>query len=214
MSKPILVVNPNSSKEVTSGIREALASMRLIGGPGFECIDIPEGPETVSTSLEIAEAGVRIGRIASERSDLSAMIVACFGDPGVDVARSVAQYPVIGIMEAGICAALAVAERFAVITISPASNPRLRRRLRQMGVLDRFVGAEALSNISAADAGHSEEVADRLVEAGAALRARGADVIVMGCAGFSPRREMLERQVGGIVIDPVRAAAAVVSVTV
>ncbi len=39
---PILVINPNSSEEVTEGLREALAGMSFPGGPVIECVTITD----------------------------------------------------------------------------------------------------------------------------------------------------------------------------
>ena len=40
------------------------------------------------------------------------------------------------------------------------------------------------------------------------LKEMGAGAMVLGCAGFSPRRAALEKELGIAVIDPVQAAVA------
>lgn len=122
--KPILVINPNSSEAVTRGMQDALAAWAMPGGPGFECISIPESPATIATEEDIARSGTRVAEIARE-AEASAIVIACFSDPGLELARSMVDIPVIGIQEAGILTALARADRFGIIALSPVPSPAI-----------------------------------------------------------------------------------------
>ncbi|UYV36410.1 aspartate/glutamate racemase family protein [Rhodobacteraceae bacterium D3-12] len=204
---PIVVINPNSSEKVTQEIARAVAPFRLTGGPAFECIGIAHGPATISTMKDSAEAALNVAEVVQSRPDASAFVVACFSDPGVDLCRTLVHQPVIGIQEAGILNAMAQADLFGIIALGPASVARHRLRIRQMGVEARLAAELPLDNVSAEDTGHSDEVFEQTLEVGAKLRAAGAGAIVLGCAGFSPRRRALEREIGIRVVDPVTAAA-------
>jgi Asp/Glu/hydantoin racemase len=204
---PILVINPNSSQAVTDGIAEALEPYRLVRGPVFECIRIPEAPQTIRTAEDVARAALRVAEIARSRADASAFVIACFSDPGLELTRTIVPQPVLGIQESGILTALARADLFGIVALGPASVARHRLRIRQMGVEGRMAGELALNNASAEDAGHSDTVFADTLALGEALRDRGAGAIVLGCAGFAPRRAELEARLGIAVIDPVQAAA-------
>lgn len=206
---PILVINPNSSCGVTEGIRTALAPYALPGGPAFECIEIAESPATIASAEDVARSGIRLSEIAAARSDASAIVIACFSDPGLELLRSQTSRPVIGIQEAGILTAMARADLFGIIALSPRSIPRHRLRIRQMGVEARLAGEIGLSGVSALDAGTSDAVLEETLAAGHALVAQGAGAIILGCAGFAPRRRRLEAELGVPVIDPVQAAAVI-----
>lgn len=204
---PILVINPNSSLRVTEGLADALRPYALPGGPAFECLRIPESPATIATEEDVARCGLRLVELAQGRPDASAVVFACFSDPGLDLGRSLLPVPVIGIQEAGILTAMARADRFGIIALSPRSVARHMRRMRQMGVLERLAAEEPLSGISAEDAGHSDAVFEETLAAGHRLVMQGAGAIVLGCAGFAPRRRALEAALRAPVIDPVQAAA-------
>lgn len=197
----ILVINPNSSQGVTDGLVTALAPY----GPHFDCITIPESPATIATNEDVARAGLRVLDIARERQ-AEAVITACFSDPGLDLMRADGMRA-FGIQECGILTAMARADRFGIIALSPKSIPRHMARLRQMGVMDRLAGEVGLSGVSALDAGTSDAVLAETLEAGRKLVDMGAGAIVLGCAGFAPRRRLLEDRLGMAVIDPVQAAA-------
>lgn len=203
---PIVVINPNSSQVVTQAIAEALAPLHMSGGPVFETRRITDGPATIATLAHVHQAALDIAELVKARPDASAFVSACFSDPGVDLCRTLVPQPVIGIQEAGILTAMARADLFGIVALGPASVARHRLRIRQMGVEARLAGELALDNASAEDAGSNDGVFEQTLRIGAELKARGAGAIVLGCAGFSPRRFQLEEELGIAVIDPVVAA--------
>ncbi|WP_417720205.1 aspartate/glutamate racemase family protein [Salipiger sp.] len=207
MTGPILFINPNSSRRVTDGMAEALAPLAPAWAPGFECLRLEDGPPTIATDLHVAEAAVGLARLVRERPDAAAYVVACFSDPGLEVMRSLTDRPVLGFQQAGVMAALARADQFGIISLGPASKARHRLRLRQAGVMSRFVGSVDLGGVSAEDVGHDADTFDKSCAAGQGLVALGADVVVLGCAGFAPQRRRIEEAIGVPVIDPVIAAA-------
>ncbi|WP_062762148.1 aspartate/glutamate racemase family protein [Falsirhodobacter sp. alg1] len=198
----ILVINPNSDQAVTDGLAAALVPY----GPHFHCISIPDSPATISTAEDVARSGLRVLEVAAEYPRARAIITACFSDPGLDLLRAAGR-TAFGIQECGILTAMARADRFGIIALSPRSVPRHTVRMRQMGVLDRLAGEVALSGASALEAGTSPVVLEETLEAGATLVSMGAGAIVLGCAGFAPRRRLLEERLGVPVIDPAQAAA-------
>nr|WP_245242984.1 aspartate/glutamate racemase family protein [Pararhodobacter sp. SW119] len=201
-----MVINPNSSAVVTAGLGTALAGFQ---GAQFDCIDIAQSPATIMTEEDVARAGLALAERIKADPEADAYVIACFSDPGLDMARSLTARPVIGIQEAGILTALARADRFGIIALGPKSIPRHMRKMRMMGVLDRLAGEMDLGGVSAEDAGTSDEVYARTLAVGRKLRDMGAGALVPGCAGFAPRRAQLESDLGIAVVDPVQAAAAI-----
>lgn len=204
--KRILVINPNSSHAVTAGLAAALAAHQ---GVRFDCIGIAESPPTIATEDDVARAGLRVAERIATDPDADAYVIACFSDPGLDLARGLTTKPVIGIQEAGILTALARADLFGVIALGSKSVDRHMRKMRMMGVMARLVGELDLGGVSAEDAGRCDTIYARTLEQGRALRDMGAGALVPGCAGFAPRRAQLERDLGVVVVDPVQAAAAI-----
>ena len=206
MSGPILVVNPNSNPAVTAGMDEALAPYRLPGGPVIECVTLADGPFGIESQADAQNAIAPLMALVQARADAGAIVIACYSDPGLDVCRSLTAAPVFGIQEAGVLTAMARADRFGVIAVADGSIPRHRLALRRMGVLGRLAGERAV-NLSV-DQTARPEAFDRLAEVGRALRADGAEALVLGCAGMACHQAPLARALGLPVIDPVRAAVA------
>ena len=206
---PILVINPNCSERVTEGLRAALAGFMHPDAPTVECLTIAHGPPGVVTQREVDEAALNVGRVIEERTDAMAYVIACYSQPGVDIARSLTKRPVYGIQDAGVLSALAVADSFGVVAVSELSIPRHLRQLRRLGVEGRLAGEVALEgSVSVADSGHGEESYGLLQKAGSKLKSMGAGAIVLGCAGMSGHRTRLQRELGLPVIDPTQAAVA------
>jgi len=201
----VLVVNPNSSLEVTKGIAAALVPF----GADFDVVRRADGPETISTDADVAEAAEAFAAyVAAEAATGAAdgFITACFSDPGLDLARSRATQPVVGVQEAAVLEACALAERFGVIALSERAIPRHLKRIEALGCLQKLVAELPLNDVSAADSGHDAQVYGHVLALGAELRARGAEILVLGCAGMAQLTTRLETDLGMPVIDPVAAA--------
>ncbi|WP_284774521.1 aspartate/glutamate racemase family protein [Agrobacterium sp. lyk4-40-TYG-31] len=206
---PILVINPNSSESVTEGLRKAVAGMQFPCGPVIECVTIKEGPPGVVTQRDVDEASLRTADLIESRSDASAYVLACYSQPGLDLARSTTTKPVYGIQDAGVLTALALADLFGVIAVAEGSIPRHLRNLRRLGVDGRLAGEVALEgSVSVAESGHGDKSFAALLKAGAQLRQMGAGAVVLGCAGMSGHRSRLEKELEIRIIDPTQAAVA------
>jgi len=206
-SRRILTINPNSSAAVTAAIDDAMAPLRIAGGPEIVVEGLAEGPVSI-TSQRDADSVVMplVNRVA--RDDVDAFVIACFSDPGLHAVREAAGgRPVMGIAEWGILRALTLGERFGIIALSPLSIRRQQRMVRQMGLDSRYAGSWSVGASAAETAGAG--IRGRLIEAGRALAMqRGAGVLVMGCAGMASHRAAVEAAVGLPVVEPTQQAVA------
>ena len=205
MTGPIVVINPNSNQAVTDGLRDELAAFSLQGGPAIECLTLTEGPFGIESQRDSDSVILPLAKLMQSRPDAGAFVIACYSDPGLDTCRSVVPKPVFGIQESGVLTAMARADRFGIIALADGSIPRHRRYMARMQVLDRFA-AEVAINMSVDDSARGDGTFAKLVEAGATLKAQGAGVVILGCAGMARHRRPLEVELGIPVIDPVQAA--------
>jgi allantoin racemase len=202
----ILVINPNSSLAVTAAIDAAMQPLRIAGGPEIVVDHLREGPPGIATQRDADSVVMPLAeRVRGDSAD--AFVLACFSDPGLHSVREAAGgRPVMGIAEWGLLRALTLGERFGIIALSPASVQRQQRYVRQMGLQDRCVASWPIDASAAETAG--EAVRERLAEAGRILAARGADVIVLGCAGMAGHRRALQNLIGRPVVEPTQQAVA------
>jgi allantoin racemase len=203
----IYVINPNSTEAVTTAIDEALEPLRSDSGPGIECMTLVEGPAGIQTQRDADSVIVPLlKRAAALENSAAAFVVACFSDPGLHALREQSTRPTFGIAECGVLTALSMAHHFGVIAILPGSIPRHLRYYGAMGVTDRFAGELAI-NLNVVDLADETLARSRMTECGRTLRdVHGADVVVMGCAGMTKYRPVLEDELGIPVVEPTQAA--------
>jgi allantoin racemase len=203
----IYVINPNSTQAVTDAIDAALDPLRASDGPEIECVTLAEGPPGIETQRDVDGVVVPLlRRAAALENGAAGFVIACFSDPGLHSLREQSARPVFGIAECGVLTALAIAPRFGVLAILPASIARHRRYFAAMGVTDRLAGEVAI-NVGVVDLADAQLTFARLVECGTALRdGYDADVVVMGCAGMARYRAALEDRLEIPVVEPTQAA--------
>ena len=207
MRSAIQVINPNSSMAVTAGIDAALAPLRMAGGPDIRCLTLAEGPPGIVTQLDVQSVAAPLAALADSLSaQSSAYVIACYSDPGLHVLRERFSQPVLGIGESGVLTAMTLGERFGVIAILDASIPRHLRTYGAMGVMGRFAGELAIG-LNVQELAEQARTLAHMKDIGKRQRdERGADVIVMGCAGMAAYRDELQQALGIPVVEPTQAA--------
>jgi allantoin racemase len=206
MTGRIIVINPNSTEDVTAAMDRALDPLRISGGPQIESVTNRNGPPGIECQAHVDDVSVDIRRIIAERdSEASAYVIACFSDPGMFAARESTSRPVFGIAESGLLTAFTLGSRAGIIAILDRSIPR---HLRSLGLDGRLAGDRAIG-LGVVELSNESKTFERMVEVGATLRdTDGADVLVMGCAGMARYRDRLSAALGIPVVDPTQAAVA------
>jgi allantoin racemase len=210
----ILIVNPNTSVAMTDKIA---AAARAVAAPGTEIIAVnpADGPvsiegyydEVFSVPGLLAEIAKGEAFSKGEASGVSAHIIACFDDTGLEAARSLASAPVIGIGEAAFHLASLVAHRFAVVTTLSRSIPAIETNLMKYGLASRCAKVRACEvPVLALDDPASDASAQISAEIERARHEDRAEAIVLGCAGMADLAARLTEQHGLPVIDGVASA--------
>ena len=204
----ILVLNPNSSAAMTKAICDGLAPLKAVTAHRIACDRIEAAPEGIESDADVAFVAPLVAKRAS-RTNADALVVACFSDPGIDIARVAAScIPVIGIAEAAYYAALQLAPRFGVISLGILSVVRHAAHIDCLGLTARLAGDRGVA-MGVAEASDPEGAIKAVTAAGRRLRdIDGAGVVILGCAGMGVHRARLQKELGLPVIDPVQAAVA------
>jgi len=202
----ILLLNPNTSADMTAHIvREAGRHC----GAGVELIPATArfGGEVIASRASYAIAAHAVlDTYARHAGEADAVVIACFGDPGLEALRELAAVPVVGLLESAVAEAADAGRPFGIVTAGPAWGPMLEERIRagacaglSRGVfVIRATGLD-LTRDPARFAGALQEAVDAAVAAGAGTVILGGSAL----AGFGPR---LSTHVP--LIDPLEAAMA------
>jgi len=208
----LLVVNPNTTEAVT----ELLAArVRAVAGAAVDvqAITARFGAAYIAseTSYVIAaHAALEACRAHCEacgRPD--AIIVGCFGDPGVFALREALSVPVVGLAEAAMREA-ARHGRYAIVTGGAAWQPMLLRLARALELAERLTSVAIVAPTGAQLAADREGAIATLREACVGAAA-GADALVLGGAALAGMAEAIassmEPPLAIPLIDSVDAAA-------
>ena len=200
----ILIVNPNTTASMTKTIGEAA---RAVAAAGTEISDVTSsmGPVSIEGFYDEAFAVPGLIQAFLNAPDADAGIIACFDDTGLDAARSAAPFPVVGICEAALITAGQLAKRIAVITTLPRSIVPLEELVRRYGFAERT--SVSACNVAVLDLEKPGSGAGAKLDA-EIVRAleKGAEAIVLGCAGMADLAAKLPQKFGVPVVDGVAAA--------
>ncbi|WP_142848035.1 aspartate/glutamate racemase family protein [Telmatospirillum sp. J64-1] len=204
--KRFLVVNPNTTASMTRKIgraAQAAASAETV----VEARHPAMGPASIEGWYDEAFCvpGLLQEIAKGEAEGYDGHLIACFDDPGLDAARSLARAPVVGICEAAMHTVSLIAHRFSVVTTLSRSVPAIEHLARRYGMAERCtVRASDVAVLDLEVPGSSAEgrIAEEIARAIAEDR---AEAIVLGCAGMADLARRLSEQFGVPVVDGVAA---------
>lgn len=201
MTKPhILLINPNTSAEITDTIR-MLAVAEIGKQASLTAVTAPFGARYISSRTSVAIAAHAVldafALATSDGTHFDAVVVACFGDPGVDALKEMTTVPVTGFADGGLIAAAALPGRFAIATIGAAWRDMLTELAMRRGFSDRLAGVILIE-----EGGRAPDVAGPRITAGA--EALGVDRVIIGGTGLIPVLDSIAGNVAVEVVDPHR----------
>jgi allantoin racemase len=182
----ILLINPNTSSDLTDTVAELA---RTIAGDGHDIVPATGrfGGRYISTRATAAIAAhAALDAFAEHGRGCDAVLLACFGDPGLAALRELAPVPVIGMAEASCCQACLLGGRFSIVTGGLLWKPMLEEFVAQIGFADRLASVRCLPQTGGDIARDPERsIAALADQCRTAAEADGADVVILGGAGLA-----------------------------
>lgn len=204
----LLLINPNTTRAMTELIAQAARAVAATGTE-IRAVEPSFGPASIECHYDEAFAAAGVAEQTRLGSDWQpdAVVIACFGDPGIDAAREATGAPVLGIAEAAFHAASMVATGFSIVTTMTRTCIMAERLVQRYG-FDRHCRGIHGTDIPVLDLECCGTATVQQIEAAArtALERDRSGAIVLGCAGMAPLCSMLSRRLGVPVIDGVCAA--------
>ena len=200
----ILVINPNSSVEMTESIRDALERIKR-KDTDAEVVRLEGAPISIESATDGAmSVPALLERVRwANRECFDAVIIACFSDPGLEPAREVSEVLVLGIQQTTLAVATMLGHKYTILTpLSSriASKEQDVRRFR----LDASCASVRALDLSVSQTEEDPELTKRRVKevARAAIEQDGAEIVILGCAGMVGYADELEKELGIVVLDP------------
>ena len=203
----ILIINPNSSAEMTAAIQKSAEA--FAGDEFYVETKLTEGaPRFIETYEDQAKAAPGlISLLRQHENEFDAFILACHCDPNLDLAKEITVKPVIGIGEASMKIASMLGHRFSVVSTSSHSIPNKEALVRKYFLEGALASVKAPPDESR-ECGEKEKT---LSAANAAVEEDMAEVIVLGCAGMTGLDKKIQNELGVPVLDGVICALIIAS---
>jgi allantoin racemase len=204
----ILVVNPNTTAAMTAKIGRA-SRAAAAGGTEIIAVNPADGPVSIEGYYDEAFSvpGLLAEISKGDATGISAHIIACFDDTGLEAARCVARAPVIGIGEAAFHLASMLGHRFTVVTTLSRSIAAIEHNLLKYGLASRCARVRACEvPVLSLDDPASSAIARISAEIELSKQEDHAEVVVLGCAGMADLAARLSESHGLPVIDGVASA--------
>lgn len=221
--RQLLLINPNTTTEVTHFMLEHLravspanshwtARTAAFGAPYIAC----EASHAVAGHAvlrawqagveELGDSGQPHGHEVSQAFD--AVLIGCFGDPGLFALRECSPVPVTGLAEASFIEA-ARQGPFAVVTGGDRWKPMLQRLAQSLGFGAELVHIETVTPTGAALRADPPLALQVMGEACAVAQRSGARSVIVGGAGLAGLAQALQPRFDLPLIDSLQAGARV-----
>ncbi len=199
----VLVINPNTSESVSARLQACLGNT-----PGVQVHTVTArfGAPYIACEASYAVAAHAVldtWAWARSRAAYDAVLIACFGDPGLFALREICPLPITGLAEAAFARA-ARHGRFAVVTGGAAWGPMLQRLALALGygqALAAIETVEASGIALASDPQAAQHVLGKACERVA--HNTDARSIIIGGAGLAGLAQALQADTALPLLDSV-----------
>ncbi len=198
----ILIINPNSSAEMTAAIQNC-AEIYADGEFEVRTLATPGAPEFIDYySDQFACAPGMVQIVKDNEQEYDAFIVACHCDPNLDLLKQITDKPVIGIGEASMHLASMLGHSFSVVSTGKHSIPN------KLALIRKYHLEGACASVRGPKGDVEGLGMDEVYfnAARTAMEEDMAEVIVLGCAGFAGMSERMSAELGVPVLDGIHCA--------
>jgi Asp/Glu/hydantoin racemase len=207
--RQLLVINPNTSHSVSALLQ---THAQAAAGPQVQVKTVTArfGAPYIACEASYAVAShALLDRWAAALQDSpqppDAILIGCFGDPGLLALRQGSQAPVTGLAEAAFAEAAALG-RFAVVTGGERWKPMLERLAYSLGHTPALAGIQTVAPSGAELASNPDAAIKLLAQACREAAERWqVDSVVLGGAGLAGMAAAVQAHVPVPVIDSVQA---------
>ncbi|TYB83761.1 aspartate/glutamate racemase family protein [Oceaniovalibus sp. ACAM 378] len=198
----LLVINPNTTAQVSEHV-DALVRDEAGSAIDVRTVTASFGFRYISSRAAVAIAAHAVldtaAQAISEGEKPDAILIACFGDPGLAALKEMTGLPVVGFAEAGILAAASEEGSFLIATRGEVWCEMLIELVRRLDLTSRVSGVFSIGDPD----GEPSVIAESLSEQ---ARASGASRVVLGGAGLIPSLPRIIEACTVPILDPHRAA--------
>jgi len=206
----ILWVHPLGSPEYDVPMGQLMAGVKAhdteVDVVSLDTAPLPNHLEYRTYEALIVGDMVRLARMADVET-YDAMVIGCFYDPGLEAAREISgKTVVVGPCQASLQIAANLANRFSIIIGQEKWAVQMQERVNAYGYAHNLASMRSIG-IPVSDLQKDCDVTTaRILEEGRrAIEQDKAEALILGCGCFFGMSEIVQKELGVPVIDPVLA---------
>jgi allantoin racemase len=196
----LLLINPNITEAMTEKMaiaaRSALPNVSIIAATGRF------GAQYIASRASYAVAcHAALDCLAEYGTGCDAILLACFGDPGLEAMREVSSVPVISLIDASCMEAAQQGRRFSIVTGGDRWGAMLREMLQLRGLDAQLASIRTVAPSGGAIAADPQNAYTLLAETcQSCIDNDGAEAVILGGAGLLGIAEKIQARVSAPVI--------------
>ncbi len=187
----VIILDPVRA-EIKNSVVEYLS--KYYPKDNFQIVSMENGPETIES---FTAKTLACGEILKHLDDLKSgdsIVINCFADPCLFELREALEIPVFGAAETTMHIASILGE-FSVIGPGDNMVSWVRIQAREYGVYDKMISAKKVDLTVKDILTSSEEIYQKTKKVTIEAIEEDADVVVLGCTGFSVISERLRKEI-------------------
>lgn len=205
----ILYLVPGQMDEHEVKRRERLANKLVHPENRVEVRDVKSGPISIESAVEeeMSVSGV-LQALLRYRNRYHAVVLGCFGDPGLRAARELVKIPVIGPAESSVYFSQQIGDRFGILVALERDIPTTRAMVARYEMTHKLASIQPLS-IPVLDLARNEVKTKRaLTRATRLAEEDGAECLILGCMSlaYMLADELVQDSANIPVLNPAKIA--------
>lgn len=201
----LLLLNPNSTQEVTDRIAKAAA---LYQQPGVEITvaTAVKGPAAIETSYdELVASNAVLEELNTRRDTFDGAAICCFSDPGLLAAQELFEQPIVGMCQSAVYFSSLFSRRFSILgSCDQGDIGAFINEMKGYGAAERLASVEYLGTGVLGVPDHiTDEISEKI---DACIKKEGVGAVLLGCAAFSGLSEELSKKHGIFVSEGIGPA--------
>lgn len=168
------------------------------------------GPITCNNEIEhaLAVAGMTQAALDAENQGVDAIVIESMGDTGLIPCREAVNIPVVGFADTSVRIAQMLGRKFGLVTVGVWQGYALERLLQSYGLLQQYIGFEALGVQPFFTDITEEELQPKLLRAIIKLIERNCDTVILAGSYFIGKSKQLNDALAEcgypdiVIVDP------------
>lgn len=202
----ILIVNPNSSENVTQAIMDSIEKVPLSEAVELIRITNPKGTHSIDSTFSDYQSSWSYQRAVIEKvkeDSIDAVVIGGFGNLGVFGLKEALDIPVLGMSETSMAIASTLGHKFSILTTLESFVPAQEDLVKIYGMENKCASVRAIDMNVQDSVNNRAETLDLLqAKIEMMIKEDGCEVIILGSGGLSGYNDILQERIGIPVLDP------------